>query len=262
MEIIYRKNNVDVEASGEKSKLLIGLLLLFGGIYSVPSISRKLNIKEERLESLYNDPNIKKTINHMNNIDWVDQDPEKLNFGIFKGMSSDQIVKLQNEWKEEFKNRSSGIKQPVENKKNEENKEAQENENLKANILARTLFHEARGDGESGMRDVASVIYNRSQRSGRSMVNECLRKSQFCVWTGSSDESKSKIVDESKRYTAPADRRAWDIALKIAQEMVAGSFTPTINADHFHTPNVSPSWSRNIPGQKRGSHLFYNLGYR
>ena len=34
-----------------------------------------------------------------------------------------------------------------------------------ANIIARTLYAEARNDGKTGMTAVASVIYNRAERS-------------------------------------------------------------------------------------------------
>ena len=42
-----------------------------------------------------------------------------------------------------------------------------------ANIIARTLYAEARNDGKTGMTAVASVIYNRADGKASDFVNVC-----------------------------------------------------------------------------------------
>ena len=259
MKIIQYKNKIDVEAGG-KANFLLGLALFVGGVAGINSISKKLNLNPELLEETAGNSSVRNSIAKMNNLEWYNENPEELNWGPFAPLSVEQRKQLQQEWKDFHSTSEENEKIDQANEKEKRLQIAQNN--LNKNILARTLFHEARSDGESGMRDVASVIHNRSNRSGRSMVQEALRRNQFCVWRDVPEDEKSKVIDEEERYSAPADQRAWRIAQKIADEMVSGSFSPSINADHFHTPAVSPSWSKNVKGDRRGSHLFYNLGYR
>ena len=42
-----------------------------------------------------------------------------------------------------------------------------------ANIIARTLYAEARNDGKAGMEAVASVIYNRADGKASDFANVC-----------------------------------------------------------------------------------------
>jgi len=108
------------------------------------------------------------------------------------------------------------------------------------NIIAITLWKEARGEGEKGIRYVASVIYNRAQGAPNKLVSVIKKPKQFEVWNDFNqahwDPKSSKIqdmyddIDEvygpkgSKRNTA--DGAAWDIINKVAKEMVTDQFTP------------------------------------
>ncbi|OMJ86847.1 hypothetical protein SteCoe_11556 [Stentor coeruleus] len=92
--------------------------------------------------------------------------------------------------------------------------------------LTRTIYNEARGEGEVGMRAVASTIYNRSKLNrgylGGKDFNEICRKGY--------DGYK---IDANP--THPGDIRAWHIAEEIANEMRSENFHPTNNYTHFAT---------------------------
>jgi len=122
------------------------------------------------------------------------------------------------------------------------------------NIIARTLWREARSDGENGMRAVASVIYNRGKGNITKMVNAIKAPKQFSCWNKmtASDWANFKI----KQYEGPS----WTVASKIATEMVNGALKPTTDATHYYNDKkVSPDWA--TQKQNRiGSHVFSKEG--
>lgn len=124
-------------------------------------------------------------------------------------------------------------------------------------ILARTLWGEARSEGEAGMRAVAAVIINRRMRDGieriRSVREICLAAYQFSCWNvGDPNRIKVLTVDESD----PAFR----LALSIAAEALSGTMIdPTDGATHYHAAHIHPYWSHGrTPSASIGHHVFYN----
>ena len=59
--------------------------------------------------------------------------------------------------------------------------------------LTYTIYHEARGESMYGKLAVASVIYNRSMKSGKSFGYECLKPEQFSCWNGVTDKERPPI---------------------------------------------------------------------
>lgn len=101
-------------------------------------------------------------------------------------------------------------------------------------VVAATLWHEARGEGKVGIDAVASVIYNRSAKSGRTLQGECLRPKQFSCWNG-------KVPS----VPANAKGKVWDYCQKVAKSLCDGSFVPTVSATHYYNPKLcNPSWAR------------------
>ena len=108
--------------------------------------------------------------------------------------------------------------------------------------VQRTIYNEARGEGEAGMRAVGSTIYNRYQMNRgyfgeRDLDNIC-----------------SKGYDGYKigaNPVHPGDRAAWEIASAIACELRTGAFHPTNNYTHFGT-------SRNIFSNLEGPNFTYH----
>lgn len=123
------------------------------------------------------------------------------------------------------------------------------------NYMASTLFMEARGEGEVGMRAVAHVILNRMNHGGYggwSVYDVVTSPWQFSPW--------------NRGWHQPAIRNQWqqdrwDEATRIATEVLSGqSVDPTEGALYFHATYVSPRWARGASGRTRiGNHIFYRL---
>ena len=128
-------------------------------------------------------------------------------------------------------------------------------------VLARTIYGEARGETMAGQEAVANVIMNRlafSKKRGRywwgnSICDICQAPYQFSCWN-KNDPNSSIIakVDETDLLFC--------ICKRIAARAVAGILSDkTIGATHYHTRNVLPKWSKGkIPCAEIGGHLFYN----
>jgi spore germination cell wall hydrolase CwlJ-like protein len=127
------------------------------------------------------------------------------------------------------------------------------------NIIARTLWAEAREDGEQGMRAVASVAFNRGKGNVDRIIKAIKTPKQFSCWNGMKPEDWVHFKEKHRSGTA------WDIANKIATEIVQYQFTPITEADHYYNPQkANPDWAR-LAGKLRphirvGNHLFMSIG--
>ncbi len=96
-------------------------------------------------------------------------------------------------------------------------------------ILARTLWGEARNEGFQGMQAVANVIINRkkSRRWPNSVRSVCLQKKQFSAWN-KNDPNRVKmlaVTDSDSRYK---------MALEISTRALLESLPDiTGGADHY-----------------------------
>ena len=112
-------------------------------------------------------------------------------------------------------------------------------------VVAATLYHEARGEGEEGMRAVASVIYNRAQQKrwkklGYSGV--CLQKKQFSCHNNGFMKANPKKA---------GDKKAYKLCVKIATEIANGTFKSTVgNANHYCTNNCKVYWKKQLKNKK------------
>lgn len=128
-------------------------------------------------------------------------------------------------------------------------------------VLARTLWGEARGESVRGKEAVAAVVINRVRRArarggywwGGSVVEVCRRPWQFSCWNdGDPNATKCAAVTvEDRNFRA---------CLRIARRAVAGVLDdPTGGATHYHHRAVVPPWTRGrVPSAEIGNHLFYN----
>ncbi len=129
-------------------------------------------------------------------------------------------------------------------------------------VLARTLWGEARSEGTQGMEAVAHVILNRVKIAeskgkfwwGNNIIQVCQKPYQFSCWNRSDPNFKKlSSVDESDLYFASA--------VRVARRVVIGSSDDmTMGATHYHTKAIMPYWAK---GKKTcadiGAHLFYKL---
>jgi len=128
-------------------------------------------------------------------------------------------------------------------------------------VLARTIYGEARGESVRGKEAVACVIMNRVKRAkdrggywwGDSVEKVCLRPWQFSCWNAN-DPNRAKLEQVEPGH------RVFDTCLRIARRAVSGCLNDTTRgATHYHTEHVNPPWSRGRPAcAEIGRHLFYN----
>ncbi len=129
-------------------------------------------------------------------------------------------------------------------------------------VLARTLWGEARGEGSRGMEAVACVILNRVARAeeeggfwwGNTIVQVCQKPYQFSCWNRSDPNYKALLAaDEADLYFASA--------LRVARRALAGALEDITNgATHYHADHMTPYWAKGeTPCAKVGRHVFYRL---
>jgi len=127
-----------------------------------------------------------------------------------------------------------------------------------AHWMALTMWGEARGSGEEGMRAVGHVIDNRRRAGGRFVTDTVSEAYQFSCWNGGDPNLRAiQTIDDLPR-TGEAWRR-WQSARRIADEILSGnSQDPTGGALFYHASYVSPRWSRGVPPVAQiGNHLFF-----
>ena len=109
--------------------------------------------------------------------------------------------------------------------------------------LADVVYAEARGESRTGQIAVAEVVMNRVGKHGfpGTVCGVTRQKGQF---------SPRARVSEGGAYQT---------AMNVAREVLQGSAPKVTNgATYFHTPAVSPSWSKRFTRTKKiGSHIFY-----
>jgi len=123
-------------------------------------------------------------------------------------------------------------------------------------VLARTIYGEARGESVRGMEAVAAVVMNRVARRGwwgRTVETVCLKPWQFSCWNAA-DPNRRRVLE-----VTDADP-VFRTCLRIARRAVAGAVDdPTRGATHYHAVGVLPEWAKGRqPCARIGDHLFYN----
>lgn len=122
-------------------------------------------------------------------------------------------------------------------------------------IMTKTLWGEASGETDEGVKAVAAVILNRlaSSRYPSTLAGVCRQSKQFSCWN-SNDPNRAKI--DALSATDPGLRKLRGI---VDQVIAAGpqSVLPA-NVLHYHTTTISADWSKGEPVFKRiGNHNFY-----
>lgn len=124
-------------------------------------------------------------------------------------------------------------------------------------VLARTIYGEARGEGLSGMQAVANVVMNRVHNPswwGSDVVGVCKKPYQFSCWN-KTDPNFLKITTVTKESDP-----IFETALAIAEKAVNGTLPDITNgATHYHTTAMTPpAWSYELSMKNTiGSHIFY-----
>lgn len=133
--------------------------------------------------------------------------------------------------------------------------------NAERDCLAQAIYHEARGESETGQLAVANVIVNRA-RSGKfpstlcGVIYQNADKGRYrCQFTFACDG----------RTDVAGERRAWDRSAQMAEavytEFALGEKVGAVpgSALYYHTTNVRPSWADTYSAVAQiGSHIFYS----
>ena len=133
---------------------------------------------------------------------------------------------------------------------------------IATDVLARTLWGEARGEGTDGMKAVACVILNRVQIAqkkgkfwwGNDIIQVCQKPAQFSCWNRTDPNfRKLQAVDEKDLYFATAKRIASRAVAGVLEDMTGG-------ATHYHASSIMPYWAKGkTPRAIIGHHKFYKL---
>ena len=133
---------------------------------------------------------------------------------------------------------------------------------LEVDVLARTIFGEARGEPIDGMEAVASVVINRARISekkgrywwGNGIIGVCQKAYQFSCWN-KTDPNYQRLINVTE------ENIHFVTSLRIARRAVIGALKDkTKGATHYHADYVSPYWARGEePTIIIGRHIFYKL---
>ena len=132
-------------------------------------------------------------------------------------------------------------------------------------VLAKTIYGEARGEGQKGMEAVACVIMNRVKAQQwftgyvivqghkiPSICETCLKRLQFSCWNKSDPnyEKLQKLNVSDQLYVQ---------CLEIAQRAISGHLQDFTNgAVYYHTKQIEPLWAKEkTPCYVLKNHIFY-----
>lgn len=131
-----------------------------------------------------------------------------------------------------------------------------ENSDEQIDYIARTIWGEARGEGEHGMQAVANVIMNRVRRGGwygLTPKEVVLKPKQFSCWL-TSDPNYNKI----KKVTSVD--KTFAQAMETAKRAYNGTLPDiTMGATEYHARNIKPNWNYSKLAETGtiGNHVFY-----
>ena len=141
-----------------------------------------------------------------------------------------------------------------------------EDYNPEVDVLARTIFGEARGEyyrpdgGIASLISVANVIKNRvtgSKRYGQTYYEVCRKPYQFSCWNQGDPNyfliSRIQVEEDA----------LFDICYEVSKNIVSGHWPDLTNgANHYHANwmKTYPEWAAGRPPKFRvGQHIFYKL---
>lgn len=116
------------------------------------------------------------------------------------------------------------------------------------NVVARTLYMEARGEGSTGLNMVMTVIWNRSSGDKEEFAPECLRYKQFSCWNKVPASQKTpsgySIQFPKGAFGGGEDQAAWNRCQDLARSMFDGRFKPA-NSEwnaYYNPAKAKPDW--------------------
>lgn len=147
------------------------------------------------------------------------------------------------------------------------------------NIIAATLFGEARGESSEGRIAVANVLSNRASRQrgrkgpwSKALRDVCLQPAQFSCWSSHGGSANYQTTVDAARMLSRQELVGPQMrdCLAIADALIAKGLPSLVGkATHYYSPqamtkhgNVSeiPKWAQGLtPVAEIGAHLFFEL---
>jgi len=127
-------------------------------------------------------------------------------------------------------------------------------------VLAQTLWGEARGEGRRGLIAVAWVIRHRVALAqagtttwwGDTVAHVCQANYQFSCWL-ESDPNREKMLAAS--LDDPLFVDCWYVALDVCAGRIAD---PVPGCTHYLAPGARPKWARGLtPAHRIKNHRFF-----
>ena len=111
------------------------------------------------------------------------------------------------------------------------------------NVVARTLYMEAREDGTSGLKMVMTVIWNRAGGDVAKLADVCLSRRQFSCW--------NSVVSGSGK-----DADSWAACVNLAKLAFDGTFKPVNSTwnSYYNPDKASPDWADDLVGAEMVGH--------
>lgn len=133
------------------------------------------------------------------------------------------------------------------------------------NIIARTLWAEARNQGDEGIHAVASVIWNRANHDMDNLVEVCFAPRQFSCWNKAYPSVNTAYKPQNFQLKFPEEasinnrtREAWRSCVKYAKDMYFMDFVPVEGletANSYAVTSIANKW--NLKDKKTiGAHTF------
>ena len=127
-------------------------------------------------------------------------------------------------------------------------------------VMALTVWGEARGEDDIGRCAVAWVIRNRAERPGydwwgNTISEVCLKPWQFSVWNAG-DPNRAKMLDLAPNDPLLTHMRA------LCKRVLEGSIPdPTRGCSHYCRRDSYPTWKiGRSPRFSHGNHEFFAIG--
>lgn len=124
-------------------------------------------------------------------------------------------------------------------------------------VMARTIWGEARGQDLGGKIGVAWVIKNRADNPGwwgKGVADVCKQPWQFSCWN-ENDPNRQKLIG-----VTPQNEMFRDCLMVAAAVLTRNFPDPTHGANHYHAKGVSPDWAQGEePTARIEDHIFYQL---
>lgn len=122
-------------------------------------------------------------------------------------------------------------------------------------LMARTIYGEARGESTAGQEAVANVIINRLKKQGwygKTIHEVILKPYQFSCWL-ENDPNFNILLSIHLKL---------DKQIEIATKAIKLELIDNTNgATHYHTKQIVPDWIKNPDRMRKtveiGNHIFY-----